>query len=72
MTLGRVAVAGAPRLAALHHPLQDGPLQKEVQLVEFLPDLVEALGRGAGKGRAGSFARGHDLYGLYKFRFLLY
>src|ERR1017187_2199266 len=71
VTLGRVAVAGAPRLAALHHPLQDGPLQKEVQLAEFLPDLAEALGRGAGKGRAGCFARGHDLYGLYEFCFLL-
>src|ERR1035438_9785134 len=38
---GRIAVAGALWPAALHHPLQDGPLQKIVQLVEFLPGLLE-------------------------------
>src|ERR1039458_9212581 len=42
VTPGRIAVAGALRLAVLHHALQDGPLQEIVQLLEFLPDLMEA------------------------------
>jgi hypothetical protein len=61
VTLGRIAVAGAIRLAAFHHSLQDGSLQEIVQLVEFLLGLAEALVGGAKKGMAGCFARGHDL-----------
>ena len=49
---GGIAVAGALRLAALHHSLQDGPLQEIVQLVEFLPGLAEA-GRGRQEGSGG-------------------
>jgi hypothetical protein len=45
-------------LAALHHSLQDGPLQEIVQLVEFLPGLAEALVGGAKKGRAGALRAG--------------
>ena len=61
VTLGGVAVAGALRFAALHHPLQDGALQEKVELVEFLPGQAEALDCGL-EGRAGWFTRGHDLY----------
>ena len=43
---GGIAVAGALRLAALHHPLQDGSLEKVIQLLEFLLGLAESLGRG--------------------------
>ena len=49
-------MAGALGLAALHHSLQDGPLQEIVQLVEFLPGLAEAWVGVAGEGRAGCFA----------------
>lgn len=47
VTLGGIAVAGALRLAALHHPLQDGSLQEIIQLLEFSLDLAESLGSGA-------------------------
>ena len=47
VTFGGIAVAGALRLAALHHPLQDGSLQEIIQLLEFSLDLAESLGRGA-------------------------
>jgi len=60
--LGRIAVAGALRLATLHHALQDGPLQEIVQLLEILPDLAEAGLQGGVEGWAGCFARRNDLY----------
>ena len=56
MTLGRIPVASAVGLAALHHSLQDGPFQEISQLVEFLTSLAEAWVGGAGEGRSGCFA----------------
>ena len=72
MTLGGIPVAGAVGLAALHHSLQDGPLQEIPQLVELLTGLAEAWVGGAEEGRARCFARGHDLYRLYGFRMNLF
>jgi hypothetical protein len=44
MPFGGIAVAGALRPSALHHALQDGSLQKAVELLEFfLQGLAEAL-----------------------------
>ena len=60
VALGRVAVADALRLAALHHPLQNGALQETVELLEFLPGQAEALS--GLEGRSGWFTRGHGLY----------
>ena len=53
VTFGGIAVAGALRLAALHHPLQDGSLEKIIQMLEFLLRLAESLGRD-GEGRQSS------------------
>ena len=50
VTFGGVAVAGALGMAALHHPLQDGSLEKVIQMLELLPGLAESLGRD-GEGR---------------------
>ena len=60
VALRRIAVAGALRLAALHHPLQDGALQEIVELEEFLPGQAEALG--GAEGGTEWLSRGHDLY----------
>jgi hypothetical protein len=47
MPFGRIAMAGALRPAALHHPFQDGSLQEEFQLEEFPLSDVEALRGGS-------------------------
>ena len=47
VTFGGIVVAGALRLAALHHPLQDGSLQEIVQLPELSLRLPEGLGGSA-------------------------
>jgi len=56
MALGGIAMAGAVGLAALHHSLQYGPLEKIPQLVKFLTSLSEARVGGAGEGRGRCFA----------------
>ena len=56
MTMGSIPMAGAIGMAALHHALQNGPLQEIPQLVEFLASLAEAWIGVAGEERRNSFA----------------
>jgi hypothetical protein len=64
VTSGGIAVAGALRLAALHHPLQDGSLEKVIQSLEFLLGLAEWLGRGQEGWESGGFAWRHNSVNL--------
>jgi hypothetical protein len=62
VTFRRIAMAGAPGLAALHHPFGDGALQKVIQLQKLPLELLEALGVGApGHGWRG-FTPGHAVF----------
>ena len=45
VTLGRIAVSGALRVAALHHSLQDGTLQEIVQFAEVFAEPGGSVGR---------------------------
>src|ERR1035437_1679376 len=56
MTARSIPLASAVGMAALHHALQDGPLQEVLQLVEFLASLAEAWVGVAGEERSNSFA----------------
>ena len=56
VTQGGVPVAGAVRVAALHHPFQDGAFQEIPQLVEFPASLAEARIGGGGEGRSRCLA----------------
>ena len=56
MTMGSIPMAGAVGMAALHHALQDGPLQEIPQLVESLAGMAEAWVGVAEEDRSSSFA----------------